>query len=288
MTADPALREARTGAGAPGVRRRAEAPEREPLALHRPGPARVHDYLLGGKDNYAPDRRLAQRILRVLPQSAAAARDGRAFLARAVRELAARGIRQFVDLGCGLPAAVNLHQMAARHAPGTRVLYVDDDPLVLAHARALLIEDGNIAVLRGDLRDPAAIADGPDWHRLIDPREPVALVFSSVLHFLRDPYGPVAALGAVAPPGSALVVSHATADFDPGTGEAARLYNEASLVPLLPRRAADIERLLGPFTPLAPGVVPVAHWRPDAPSPPSGPPLMYGGVGIRAARTRST
>ncbi len=259
----------------------AELAGREPLLLHRPGPARVHDYFLGGKDNYAADRRLAQRVLRVLPQSAAAARDGRAFLARTVRLLAGRGIRQFVDLGCGLPTADNLHQMAARHASGTRVIYVDNDPLVMAHARALLIDDGNIAALRGDLRDPTAIIESPEWRRLIDPREPVGLVFSSVLHFLHDPYGPVAALGAVAPPGSALVVSHATADFDPGIGEAARLYGEASLVPLLPRRAADVERLFGPFTPLSPGIAPVARWRPDAPSPPSGPPLTYGGVGIR-------
>ncbi|WP_242910127.1 SAM-dependent methyltransferase [Actinomadura terrae] len=285
---------------APGVRALRVAPEAEPreaLALHRPGISRVHDYFLGGKDNYAADRDLAHRILRVLPQAAESARQGRAFVARAVRALAGRGVRQFVDLGCGLPTAENLHQTAARHTWGSRVVYVDADPLVIAHARALLIEDGNIAALRADLRDPAAILDSPEWRRLIDPREPVALVLSSVLHFLDDPYGPVAALGEAVAPGSALVVTHATADFAPEAAEATRLYGEASGVPFVPRAAADVERLFGPFTPLAPGVAPLTRWSPevDPPSrpasarsacvvpPPSHPPLLYCGVGVRAS-----
>src|SRR5690349_20042519 len=132
------------------------APENTPLALHRPGPARVQDYLLGGKDNYASDRDLAQRILRVLPQAAAAARAARRFLAGSVALLPGRGVRQFVDLGCGLPRTDNLHQMAAGRAGGARVVYVDHDPLVIAHARALLIDGGNVAALRADIRDPAA------------------------------------------------------------------------------------------------------------------------------------
>ncbi|MFA1550416.1 SAM-dependent methyltransferase [Actinomadura chokoriensis] len=247
-----------------------------PLALHRPGPARVHDYLLGGKDNYSCDRRLAHRILDVLPQSAEAAHCARAFLAGSVRLLAERGLRQFLDLGCGLPRADNLHQIAARHIGGTRVVYVDHDPLVIAHARALLIDGGNVAALRADLRDPASVLESPEVRRLIDPSEPVALVLSSVLHFLPGARGLVAELAAAAAaPGSALVVSHLTADFAPAEiAEAARRYREASGVAVRPRAGAEVARLLGPFRALPPGV-----------SPLSGgallrDPLMYGVVGV--------
>ncbi|WP_245667030.1 SAM-dependent methyltransferase [Actinomadura latina] len=247
-----------------------------PLALHRPGPARVQDYLLGGKDNYSCDRLLAHRMLAVLPQAADAALAARAFLAGSVRRLAERGLRQFVDLGCGLPRSDNLHQMAARHIGGTRVVYVDHDPLVIAHARALLMDGGNIAALRADLREPASVLDSPEVGRLIDPAEPVALVLSSVLHFLPGARDVVAALAAAAAPGSALVVSHLTADFAPAAiAEAARCYREASGVPVHPRGGAEVARLLGPFRPLAPGVVPLTGG--TAP----GVPLMYGAVGVR-------
>jgi SAM-dependent methyltransferase len=251
------------------------APE-TPLALHRPGPARVQDYLLGGKDNYAGDRLLAHRILDVLPQATDAALAARAFLAGSVRLLAERGLRQFVDLGCGLPRADNLHQMAARHIAGTRVVYVDRDPLVVAHARALLVDGGNIAALRADLRDPAAVLDSPEVRRLIDPSEPVALVLSAVLHFLPGARGVVARLAAAAAPGSGLVVSHLTADFAPAAvAEAARRYREASGVPVYPRGGAEVARLLGPFRPLPPGVVPLTG------GTPAGAPLMHGVVGVR-------
>ncbi|WP_433136441.1 SAM-dependent methyltransferase [Actinomadura nitritigenes] len=253
------------------------------LALHRPASSRVHDHLLGGKDNYAADRDLARQVLDVLPQAADAARDGRAFLARAVRACAERGIRQFLDLGCGLPAGDNLHQMAARHTAGPRVVYVDADPLVIAHARALLVEGGNIAALHADLRDPAAILAAPQVRRLIDPAEPVALVFSSVLHLLPDPLVPLAALGAAAPPGSALVVSHATADHAPAAvAEAARRYAAAGAGPLLPRGVREIERLFGPFTPLPPGLVPAGRWRAGTPPSADGEAILYAGVGVRS------
>lgn len=247
-----------------------------PLALHRPGSARVQDYLLGGKDNYSCDRRLAHRILEVLPQSAEAAHAARAFLSGAVRLLAERGVRQFVDLGCGLPRSDNLHQMAARRIGGTRVVYVDHDPLVIAHARALLIDDGNIAALRADIGDPAAVLGSPEVRRLIDPAEPVALVLSSVPHFLPGAADLVAGLAAAAAPGSAVVVSQLTADFAPaGVAEAARAYREASGVALYPRGGAEVARLLGPFRPLPPGITPLTG------GTRTGAPVMYGVVGVR-------
>lgn len=253
------------------------------LVLHKAATSRVQDYLLGGKDNYAADRALAHRMLTVLPQAADAARASRAFLANAVRTLAGRGVRQFLDLGCGLPRERNLHQMAAPHAGGARVVYVDDDPLVIAHARALLIDAGNIAALRADVRDPAAVLGSPEVRRLIDPSEPVALVFSSVLHHLPDAAAVVAALARGAAPGSAVVVSHATADFAPAAiAEAARLHREAGAGPLIPRGAGEIARLLGPFRPLAPGLVPLGGGRLAGRRPATGwEPVMYGAVGVR-------
>ncbi|TDE33582.1 SAM-dependent methyltransferase [Actinomadura sp. 6K520] len=253
------------------------------LALHRPASARVQDYLLGGKDHYAADRELAHRILEVLPQAADAARADRGFLGRAVRLLAGRGVRQFVDLGCGLPKDDNLHQMAARHIGGSRVVYVDDDPLVIAHARALLLDGGNIAALRADVRDAAAILGSPEVRRLIDPSEPVAFVFSSVLHHLPAAGGLVAALAGTAAPGSAVVVSHATADFAPAAiAEAARRHREAGTVPLIPRGAGEIARLLGPYRPLSPGLVPLGGGHPGAAFRAAAPEaIMYGTVGVR-------
>ncbi|WP_051712411.1 SAM-dependent methyltransferase [Spirillospora albida] len=261
---------------APRHGRAAERPRAgPPLDLTGPSSARVTDCLLGGKDNYAADRELAERVLAALPQAATAARAGRAFLARAVADLTARGIRQFVDLGCGLPTSAGLHRLAG---PGARCVYIDHDPLVIAHTRALLIGDGELAALRADLRDPAAILASPEMRRLIDPAEPVALVFSSVLDLLPDPWTPVSALGAAAPPGSAMVITHVTADFAPAAcGEAARLCGAAGGFRLFPRGAGELRRLLGPFTPLPPGVVPVA----EVGAPAGLPPVLYGVVGVR-------
>ncbi|MGH3243961.1 MAG: SAM-dependent methyltransferase, partial [Spirillospora sp.] len=163
-----------------------------------------------------------------------------------------------------------------------RIVYVDNDPLVIAHARALLMDGGNVAALRADLRDPGSILDSPEVRRLIDPAEPVALVFSSVLHFLPGAADLVAELTGRAAPGSALVVSHVTADFAPvAITEAARLYLEASDVPLVPRGAVEVARLLGPFRPVSPGVVPLTAGPLGGTFRPGHEPIMYGTVGLR-------
>lgn len=177
------------------------------------GPARVYDCLLGGKDNYAVDRELVMELLEIEPGLVDAACANRAFVRRAVRELAGLGLRQFLDLGCGLPTTDNVHQIAARHAPGSRVLYVDQDPLVLVHARALLVDDGDVAVVQADLRKPEDLVAQSLDHGLLDPSEPVAVLLTSVLHHLTDaddPWHTIQTLTDALPPGSALVISHLT------------------------------------------------------------------------------
>ncbi|HEX2312647.1 MAG TPA: SAM-dependent methyltransferase, partial [Thermomonospora sp.] len=183
--------------------------------LARPSPARVYDHLLGGKDNYEADRVLAERMLAAQPRLAVAARENRAFVARAVRRLAAAGFDQFLDIGCGLPTHDNVHQIAARRTPGARVLYLDNDPIVLAHGRALLSEGGNVAVAGADLRDPRRLLECVAATRLLDLRRPVAVLMTAVLHFLADADGPfeaVAEIRRALPHGSALVISHLASD----------------------------------------------------------------------------
>ncbi|RFU38621.1 SAM-dependent methyltransferase [Actinomadura logoneensis] len=266
------------------------------------GPARVYDCLLGGKDNYAVDRRLVRELLAIEPGLVDAAHANRAFVRRAVRELAGLGLRQFLDIGCGLPTTDNVHQIASRHAPGTRVLYVDQDPLVLVHARALLVDDGEVAALQADLRKPDDLVAQALDHGLLDPGRPVAVLLTSVLHHLtdaEDPWHCVRTLTAALAPGSAVVVSHLTdtpVGSSPGADEprlapgtltpvaaalAAR-YTEGCALPLVPRDASAIAGFLDGLEPLAPGVVPVDAWRPDiAPVPPSEPSLgLLGAAGL--------
>ncbi|WP_067467582.1 SAM-dependent methyltransferase [Actinomadura macra] len=256
----------------------------EPDALIA-SPARVNDHLLGGKDNYAADRELAGALLAVLPPLRAAVRADRAFVRRAVGVLAGRGIRQFLDIGCGLPTAENVHQTAARHAPGVRVVYVDHDPVVIAHARALLADDGDIGVVRADLRKPCELLDDAFSCGLLDRDEPVGMIVTSALHHLPDADGPhavAAELRTALTPGGALVLSHLTADFAPvATLEAARLYTAGCTAPLVPRGKEEIAAFFGDLELLLPGLVPTAQWRPDAPFEHVGRALMYAGLAIR-------
>ncbi|MDL4770816.1 MULTISPECIES: SAM-dependent methyltransferase [Thermomonosporaceae] len=250
--------------------------------------ARIQNYLLGGKDNYAVDRDLAERILAVQPHWANAARAGRAFTDRAVRALLARGVRQFIDVGCGLPLLESAeHGIATRHAPSARVVYVDHDPMVLAHARALLSQDAEVAVIDADLRRRGALLGGAFGCGLLDEREPIAVLLTSVLHFLTEadrPHDLLAEIRDVVAPGSALVISHATADFSPEPSrEAARLFSEASSCPLVLRGEQEIGRYFGDFELADPGLVPTTLWRPKGPARGAHQALMYAGVGIRAS-----
>ena len=232
-----------------------------------PHPARVYAYWLGGKDHYLADRRAAEEVIRRRPQVVAGARANRAFLSRVVRFLTTEcGIRQFLDIGIGLPAPHNTHEVAQAVAPDCRIVYVDNDPLVLVHARALLTSTrrGSCDYLEADLRDIPAILTGAA--QTLDLMRPVAVLLLAVLHFVADaddPAGIVAALASKLAPGSLVVISHLTGDFAPepvAAGVAA--YN--SLVPtaLIPRSHSQVSGLFGGLPLVSPGVVPLTEWRP--------------------------
>jgi O-methyltransferase involved in polyketide biosynthesis len=229
--------------------------------------ARVYGYWLGGKDNYEADRKAAEAVIRHRPQVAASARANRAYLARVVRFLAAKcGIRQFLDIGAGLPLPDSTHEVAQQVAPGCRVVYVDNDPMVMVHARALLpsTPPGACDYIDADLRDPSTIL--AQAAHTLDLSRPVAILLLAILHFLSDSDGPaaiIATLAAGIAPGSLIAVSHLTADFAPGqVSAAAAAYNALAPVPVTPRSHAQVSGLFGALPLLAPGVVPAGEWRP--------------------------
>ncbi len=242
-----------------------------------PSPARMYDYYLGGKDNYESDRRAAQEIYTQIPDLPEIARDNRAFLQRAVRAFAEAGIRQFIDVGAGLPTQGNVHEIAQQVDPASRVVYVDNDPIVLAHARALLVSgpQGATAYIDADLRDPDAIFRHPDLRDLIDFDQPVGLLMIAVLHFITDeddPWGLVSRYRSYLPAGSQIAIAHATSEDRPA--EAVRkmtdVYKKAS-APFNFRTRKQILALFDGFSLLDPGLVHCPEWRPgpDARTSPS-------------------
>ena len=236
----------------------------------RPHTARMYDYFLGGKDNFAADRELADQVLVTTPSARIAARENRAFLGRAVRFLAKEaGIRQFLDIGTGLPAAGNTHEVAQAATPDARVVYADNDPLVLTHARALLTSspEGRTAYIQADLRQPESILDSPAVKDVIDFSQPVALMLIAVLHFLPDADRPAEVLATLLdalPPGSYLAATHTTAEHDPEQWAPLQRAYESGGIPGQFRDSGDFARLA--FTGLdlvPPGVVLASEWRPD-------------------------
>jgi SAM-dependent methyltransferase len=230
-----------------------------------PNPARIYDYLLGGKDHFPADRVAAEELLALVPEARAGARENRAFLGRVVRYLAAEaGIRQFLDVGTGMPTQGNVHQVAHQAAPDARVVYVDNDPVVHVHADALLAAPTTAAIL-ADLRQPYRITQHPTTRELLDFTKPVAVLLVAVLHFLEDdddPAAVVACLRDAVAPGSYLVVSHATSDFRPEVaGKVTEVYERAS-APLVLRSRAQVAALFHGFELLPPGLVQPAAWWP--------------------------
>ena len=243
----------------------------DPVDLHtdRPHPARVYDYLLGGKDNYAADRAAAEEGLKANPNSLIPPRQNRAFLRRAVRYLVAEaGISQFLDIGTGIPTSPNVHEIAQAANPRARVVYVDNDPIVLSHARALLTSglDGKIAYIDADLRAVDLILGSRGLRDTLDLSQPVALMMLAVLHFVPDhddPYGLVGRLLAELPSGSYLALSHLTGDFDPAAWAGVAAVFKRSGVTMQVRPKPDIERFFAGLDLIEPGVVSLPHWRPD-------------------------
>ncbi|MFF1695737.1 SAM-dependent methyltransferase [Streptomyces sp. NPDC058257] len=250
-----------------------ELSERTSIPFDVPTSARAYGWMLGGKDNYAVDREFLLRTLPDFPECVDIARQNREFLFRVVRHLTEAGIRQFIDMGCGLPTDDNVHQVAGRFAPDTRVVYVDIDPIVLAHGRALLADDSTTTVINGDMRDQDAILEHPDMTRLIDFDEPVAVLFLSVVHHLTDADGPRRVLRTIidrAAPGSYLGVSQVVAD-DPARGAAMTAHISGGGVPWQTRTPAELDTLLNGLEPVEPGLVNLVDWRPDAGQPPLAP-----------------
>lgn len=242
------------------------------IDVTRPSIARVYDYMVGGKDHFAIDRMAAERALEIIPDAPEAGRACRAFLNRVVRYLAAdAGIRQFLDIGSGLPTETNVHQVAHQVNPAARVVYVDNDPMVLTHGRALLADEQTTTVIEADIRSPQAILDHPTVHKYLDFTEPVGLLLLSILHHLsdaEDPGGIAATLRDALPPNSYLAIIHFwdPAEEHPRISQkvhaAERVFNE-TLGTGRWRLRAEIEPYFGDFEMVEPGLVPLAEWRPD-------------------------
>ncbi|MFJ4925003.1 SAM-dependent methyltransferase [Streptomyces sp. NPDC088736] len=251
----------------------------------RPHPARIYDYLLGGKDHYEADQRAGDELAAAAPEARIGLRANRAFLQRAVRYVVGSGVRQILDIGTGLPTSPNVHETAEAVAPDVRIAYVDNDPIVNAHAGALVSRSAPTGVVLADLRDPAALVAHPDVRRVIDFDEPVALLLAAVVHFLTDEDEPgrvVATLRDALPEGSFLVLSHATGDFA-DRSDAQAVYNKASATLNL-RGRAEVERLFDGFELVEPGLAQVPFWRPDGPPPERSEEIgFYGGVGRKNA-----
>jgi hypothetical protein len=254
-----------------------------------PNPARIYDYFLGGKDNFPADREVADQMLAIAPVARDVVEDNREFLRRVVEVLADAGVRQFIDLGSGLPTQGNVHEIAQEVAPGARVVYVDNDPMVVAHSRALLAGDNTVAI-EGDLRQPDKVLEHPEVRELIDFGRPVALLLLAILHFVpdsEDPFGTVARYRDALPAGSHLAISHGTRDIperpDLSAEEMAemgakveQLY-QLTTASLVTRTRAEVERFFDGLELLDPGVVEIQRWRPDGRTSllPGG---FYGGV----------
>jgi trans-aconitate methyltransferase len=225
--------------------------------------------LLGGKDNYEADRAVGSALVTHAPALPVMVRAQRALLARIVAYLVRdAGIRQFLDVGTGIPSAENVHEVAQALAPETRVLYVDNDPIVLAHARALMKSTaaGTTAFIQADLRDPGSLLADPTLKKVIDRSSPVALLLIGIVHHLRDddrPYELVEHLVSWLPSGSYLAVVTPSADFDPPMMSALAATAERSGIPYVPRSRSDVERFFTGLELVEPGVAPILGWRPD-------------------------
>jgi hypothetical protein len=250
--------------------------------------ARIQDYWLGGKDHFEADRIAGDEAIAQLPDMVASVRNTRAFLGRTVRFLAEeQGIRQFLDVGTGIPTAANTHEVAQRIAPESRIVYVDNDPMVLAHARALLTSspEGKCSYIDADIREPGKIVSAAA--EVLDFTKPIGVVLMAVLQFVPDdddPYGLVRRLMATVPGGSYLVISHPAADIQAAAmaGMATRL-NQLMAQRVKPRTKAEVTAFSDGLDLVDPGVIRCPEWRPDRPEDAAGKSTMWGGVAEKPA-----
>ncbi|OIJ63914.1 SAM-dependent methyltransferase [Streptomyces mangrovisoli] len=248
--------------------------------------ARMYDAMLGGEHNFAIDREAVAAFTAIDPQVRTLARANRAFLQRAVRFLVERGVRQFIDLGSGIPTQGNVHEAAQSLSPGTRVVYVDNDPVAVAHSEALLAGNPDAAIVAADIRRPADVLSAPQVRELIDFDQPVAVLMITIMHFItreEDPAKIVAAYRDAVPDGSWLALTHATDEDRPETAAAVgQLYSSRATSPVTARSRAEIGELFDGFDLVDPGLVYVPLWRPgpqdEIPENPSQY-WVYAGVG---------
>jgi hypothetical protein len=240
----------------------------ESTDVERPNVARMYDYYLGGSHNFAVDREAARQVIAAVPETPLIAQTNRAFLRRSVRFLADRGVRQFLDIGSGIPTVGNVHEIAQRCDPEARVMYVDIDPVAVAHSREILAGNDRAGVIQDDLRRPERILDHPDVRELLDFRQPVAVMMLAVLHYVPDaddPAGILAIVRGPLAPGSYLALSQISAegredDVDPVQSVYRKADNE-----LYPRTRTELARLFDGLDLVDPGVVWAPQWRPEAP-----------------------
>jgi hypothetical protein len=228
-------------------------------------PARIYDYYLGGNDHYEVDRLAGEQAETALPSVRIAARNNRLFMRRSARWLAEAGIRQFLDLGSGIPTRPNLHQVVQEVAPDSRVVYVDNDPLVRQHAEAML-NDGRTAFIEADVRSPETITESRLFGETLDLDKPVALILNAMLQFVLDeqrPYEIVRGLVDALPSGSYLVLSHTTGDFDPEKMRRIVEVYRTSGIPAQLRSRAEVARFFEGLTLIEPGIVATHRWRPE-------------------------
>jgi SAM-dependent methyltransferase len=255
--------------------------------LDRPNPARILDYFLGGAHNFAVDRRAAKEAAQAMPELPNGMRASRSFLRRAVTMMIDEGVDQFLDLGSGIPTVGNVHEIAHRLNPSARVVYVDNEPIAVAHSRTILGDNPLVAPVRADLRHPDSVLNLPEIRRMIDFSRPVGLIAIAVLHYLPDaddPHGLVEAYRNALAPGSHLALSHATVDFVPedqlgAVSQVEGIYRMIS-APLHPRSYGEVAKFFTGLELVEPGVVPVRQWRGEWNDRHEGTVhLSYGGVG---------
>lgn len=240
-----------------------EPPEIDITVAH---PARMYDYYLGGKTHFAADRETAEKVLAVLPEGRDMAVANRAFLSRAVRFLAGQGITQFLDIGTGIPSPGSTSEILSDRGHRARVVYVDNDPIVIAHARALLADGEVTSVVHADLRQPAQLLTAPGVAVGLDFSQPMAILLVAVLHFIReseDPQGIVKQLRDALPAGSYLVISHGTQDFNPARAAAAVSGYDKAAAPFVLRSKEQVEGFFDGLRLVEPGLVQLPYWRPD-------------------------